>query len=465
MGERLQRIYEFDEFRLDATDRLLFRGNELVPLSPKVLDTLVMLVENSGRVLHKDELMERVWEGTFVEENNLSQAISALRKALGGRSGDHAFIETVPKRGYRFVARVSEAGAAVARPPVAFANAGDGDRLARLEPVGGAVPLDSGFYIVRPADDEFQAAIARGDSIVLVKGARQMGKTSLLARGLQNARRAGARVVLTDFQDLGAADLESAETLFMTLGKAIAEELGLDATPRSTWDAEDSANTNFARYMRREVLKGPARVVWGLDEVDRLFGFDFANEVFGLFRAWHNKRALDPTGPWQRLTLAMAYATEAHLFITDANQSPFNVGTRLALEDFTLEQVAELNHRYGSPLGPAQLDRFYRLVGGQPYLVQQGLRAIAHGMSFEAFHAHAHREEGPFGDHLRRVLALLAKDPALGDAMRVVLDGRPCPGEEIFHRLQSAGIIAGESAREARPRCPLYALYLVQHLL
>src|SRR5262249_50473 len=68
-----------------------------------------------------------------------------------------------------------------------------------LEPVGGAVPLDSEFYIVRPADEEFSAAIARGDSIVLVKGARQVGKTSLLARGLQQARQAGAKVVLTDF--------------------------------------------------------------------------------------------------------------------------------------------------------------------------------------------------------------------------------------------------------------------------
>jgi hypothetical protein len=76
-------------------------------------------------------------------------------------------------------------------------------------------------------------------------------------------------------------------------------------------------------------VTGP--VVWGLDEVDRLFSVPFGSEVFGLFRSWHNKRALDPSGPWARLTLAIAYATEAHLFITDLNQSPFNVGTRLAL--------------------------------------------------------------------------------------------------------------------------------------
>ena len=90
-------------------------------------------------------------------------------------------------------------------------------------------------------------------------------------------------------------------------------------------------------------------------------------KVFGLFRSWHNERALDPQGPWGRFTLAIAYATEAHLFITDLNQSPFNVGTRLALADFTLEQVAELNWRYGSPLrGEPELAGFVHLAGGHP---------------------------------------------------------------------------------------------------
>src|SRR5204863_6992379 len=106
---------------------------------------------------------------------------------------------------------------------------------------------------------------------------------------------------------------------------------------------------NFRLYMRREVLgRLETHLVWGLDEVDRLFSCPFASEVFGLFRSWHNERALDPAGPWSRLTLAMSYATEAHLFITDLNQSPFNVGTALALRDFTAEQVGELNQRYAA---------------------------------------------------------------------------------------------------------------------
>jgi tRNA A-37 threonylcarbamoyl transferase component Bud32 len=338
----------------------------------------------------------------------------------------------------------------------------------KMESVGGAVPLDSEFYIVRPTDEEFHAAIARQDTIVLIKGARQMGKTSLLARGLQQERETGARVVLTDFQKLDAFQLESIEMLLLTLAETLADQLDLEARPDQDWTPRRGASFNFERYLRREVLeKIPCQLVWGLDEVDRLFSHDYGSQIFGLFRSWHNARALDPTGPWQRLTLAIAYATEAHLFITDLNQSPFNVGTRLVLEDFSFEQVAELNQRYDAPLrGTSEVERYMRLVRGHPYLVRRGLHEMAtHCAPLATFEEQIDRDEGPFGDHLRRILVLLARDPVLCDAVREVLQGRPCPTQEGFYRLRSAGIISGDSNRDATPRCQLYATYLERHLL
>jgi DNA-binding winged helix-turn-helix (wHTH) protein len=450
-------VVEFGGFRLDLEGRVLFRDGAVVPLAPKALDTLAALVERRGHVVSKDELMERVWSDSFVEENNVNQAISALRKALGQGPGGPVFVETLPKRGYRFVAHVSTDAHALG--PV------EHDAPSRLEPVGGAMPLASPFYIVRPEDELLHDALARQDSVVLVKGPRQIGKTSMLARGLADARAAGARVALTDFQDLGASDLASSEALFQTLGKAIAEQLDLDVTPKAVWDPEDSANTNFGRFVRREVLGGGAHVVWGLDEVDRLFPYPFASEVFGLFRSWHNRRALDPTGPWHRLTLAMAYATEANLFITDVNQSPFNVGTRLTLDELTREQIAELNRRYGSPLGDDKdLAIFASLVGGHPYLVRQGLHSLATGLSLEAFLETAPSVEGPYAEHLARILFLLSRDPALAEAVRDVVERRKLPDEESFYRLRSAGILLGDSVHDARPRCLLYALYIERHL-
>jgi hypothetical protein len=188
--------------------------------------------------------------------------------------------------------------------------------------------------------------------------------------------------------------------------------------------------------------------------------------VFGLFRSWHNERALDPTGPWSRLTLAIAYATEAHLFITDVNQSPFNVGTRLDLEDFNFGQVVDLNDRYGSPLrDDGELKRFPKLLGGQPYLVRHALNELASGhVAFETLAAEADHDEGIFGDHLRRMLVMLAKDAGLMDVVRGLLQNRAQTDASSFYRLRSGGVIRGDSLREAQPRCEIYASYLKRHL-
>ncbi len=337
-----------------------------------------------------------------------------------------------------------------------------------FEPVGGAVPLESPFYIERAVDREFHEAIERQDSLVLVKGARQVGKTSLLARGLQRARQRGARVVLIDFQSLSQEFFVSAEKLILSLAETLADQLDLDASPSRMWNSFMSPGINFERFLRREVLsRVDSPVVWGLDEVDRLFTCDFGSDIFGLFRSWHNKRALDPDGPWKRLTQVIAYATEAHLFITDLNQSPFNVGTRLALEDFTYEQVAQLNERYGAPLRDrAEIARYFRLVGGHPYLVRRGLHEMAQRRwSLARLEAEADHDEGPFGDHLRRMLLSLSQDPALREVVQSVLEGRPSSNTENFYRLRSAGLLAGDSVRDLRPRCQLYATYLEKHLL
>src|ERR1044072_738108 len=110
MMNRPGRFYLFDSFRVDVSERLFFKDNREVSLTPKVFDTLLVLLENSSHVMTKKELMQQVWPDSFVEENNLAQNISILRKALGKtREGDD-YIQTVPKRGYRFVGDVRATG-------------------------------------------------------------------------------------------------------------------------------------------------------------------------------------------------------------------------------------------------------------------------------------------------------------------------------------------------------------------
>ena len=108
MSQQESQSYEFGRFRLKTAERVLLREGELGPLTPKVFDILVTLVEHGGQVVAKDDLMKRVWPNTFVEEGNLTQNISLLRKALGETPGGVQFIETVPRRGYRFVAETNE---------------------------------------------------------------------------------------------------------------------------------------------------------------------------------------------------------------------------------------------------------------------------------------------------------------------------------------------------------------------
>ena len=129
-GRETLRIYEFGPFHLDPSERKLLRANEIVALTPRAFDTLHLLVRNSGRVMDKDELIRMLWPDTFVEEGSLSNHIFLLRKALGEAPG---FIETVPRRGYRFVGAVRQLpGATTTTLPEKATQAGAPGRASLL---------------------------------------------------------------------------------------------------------------------------------------------------------------------------------------------------------------------------------------------------------------------------------------------------------------------------------------------
>jgi len=336
-----------------------------------------------------------------------------------------------------------------------------------LEQIGGAVPLDSKFYVERQTDKTFQDMIARRDSIVLLKGARQVGKTSLLARGLDAARQTGMRVLWTDFQKLTDSQLQNLDTFFKAIGQILARQLGLKVKPQDVWQTDYSPHLNFEDFFIDEILAASEKpVLWAIDETDRFFLYPFSSQVFALFRSWHNQRAFEPTNPCSRLTLVITYATE-YLLIKDPNQSPFNVGTKLILEDFNLEQVADLNQRYGSPLQhDSELLRFHNLLGGQPYLVRCGLNDIvSRNLTLDEFIRTAEHDDGTFSDHLRRIVLLLNDNEQLSEVIRGVLRGKPCPDYDSFNHLRGAGILKGDSKNDVSFRCEIYESYLHKHLL
>ncbi len=108
MSLQAKQFYEFGPFRVDPGEHLLSRNGAPLPLTPKAFETLLVLIRNSGHLMLKQELMQAVWPDSFVEEANLSQNISMLRKALGDSVQESRYIVTVPGRGYRFIGELKQ---------------------------------------------------------------------------------------------------------------------------------------------------------------------------------------------------------------------------------------------------------------------------------------------------------------------------------------------------------------------
>ena len=206
-------------------------------------------------------------------------------------------------------------------------------------------------------------------------------------------------------------------------------------------------------------------LVFIMDEVDRLFRFPYRDDFFSLIRVWHETRAYDEI--FNKLNLVLAYSTEAFLFIQDAS-SPFNVGSRIELEDFDRSQVEDLNLRHSQPArDDSEIDSLTSLVGGHPYLVRKALYELVtrdwtvnHLIDVNV----ALADDGPFGEHLRSHLWHLYKSPELGIAMKEVLHNNTCSNDQFFYRLRSAGLVQGHSRYSAFPRCGLYERYFGSHL-
>jgi len=208
MNEPQTRIYEFGEFRLDAVKRLLLQGEEIVPLMPKAFDTLLYLVRNGGRVIDKDELMREVWTDTIVEENNLSQNISILRRVLGEKKSEHRFIVTVPGKGFKFVAEVravSESAsdapiktiAVLPFKPLVAENRNEALELGMADTL--IAKLGGEEIVVRPFSAvRHYASVGQEDCLL---AARQLGVQAVLEGTIQTAAdriRVSARLVCGD---------------------------------------------------------------------------------------------------------------------------------------------------------------------------------------------------------------------------------------------------------------------------
>jgi hypothetical protein len=334
-----------------------------------------------------------------------------------------------------------------------------------LEPTKGAVPIGSPFYTLRESDSELEQAIKGQESVILVRGPRQVGKTSSLARAMMLVDTLGWRQVSTDFQKLNAFQLFDVDKFCLVLAKTLARQQGFAYDFAEEWVEEFGPNLNLDHFVRALVEASPTPLVWFMDEADRIFSAPFASDFYGLVRTWHNARATDPRGPWSRLTIAIGYATEARLFIQDLTQSPFNIGREVSIKNFTTEQTNDLNRKYERPIKRASdVEALQYLLGGHPFLTRKALELLSSGkIDFSTFTQTAAQDAGPYGDHLKRVLYSVSQEPGVLNALKASLTFRPARDEDSVQRLIAAGILK-EVGDTIELSCDLYTQYLSRHL-
>ncbi|MDF5729685.1 MAG: AAA-like domain-containing protein [Rhizonema sp. PD38] len=332
-----------------------------------------------------------------------------------------------------------------------------------LEMPSGTMKPESAFYVERNADAIALSTIVQQGVTIPIKGPRQVGKSSLLMRIIQAARNAGKRVAYLDFQQLNTAVLKDEELFFRQFCCWISDVLELEDKVDEYFRLNITTIQRCDRYLQRHILKGLGQpLVLAMDEVDRVFDTNFRNDFFGMLRSWHNSRAIYPS--LDKLDLVLVTSTEPYQLIDDLNQSPFNVGQIIELEDFTPALVADLNRRHNSPIDDNLLQQLIRLLGGHPFLVRKAMYLVASKQvtPTELF-ANATAASEPFGDHLRRLLSLLYNKPELIQGMQQVISQNICPDRQIFWRLRGAGLVRADK-QASLPRCQLYAEYFRENI-
>lgn len=339
------------------------------------------------------------------------------------------------------------------------------DPSSEIEPPFGAMRPTSRMYIRRVADDYCLSHMNQSYATTLfIKASRQMGKTSLMHRALYQAGQEHHRVsAFVDFQEFPKQHFDQEQDFLMEFCGSISNDLGLPPAVDQYWRGAQTDSLKCRAYMAEYIMPAVnAPLILALDELDRVLTSPFRDNFFGMLRAWHNYRARDER--FAKLSLLLSSSTEPYLFIDNPNQSPFNVAEVIALEDFTRAEVDELNQRHRLPLTPAQVDDLMDLVDGHPFLTRLALYQVATGkIKWQQLLAQATAENGPFGDHLRRYLALINQKPELKQAMLEICRSQTCPDEQIFHRLKGAGLIK-RAGQQIVLRNKLYTRYFKECL-
>ncbi|MGB0384408.1 MAG: AAA-like domain-containing protein [Ardenticatenaceae bacterium] len=337
--------------------------------------------------------------------------------------------------------------------------------LARLDAPGGGVKLRDRLYVEREADGLLRRQLLKWGSTTTIHAPRQTGKSSLLMRGLRYAKKNEAKVVFFNFQSLGRELLSTPESFLRGLAGMICRQLGLDDTiVAQAWQVAGKAQQKLTYFLEDHVLpEFEVPIIVAMDHADSLLQTDFYSDFFGLVRSWHDRRAFNPE-QWEKLNIVMVISTEPYLLINHINQSPFNVGLKLELADFSAAQVGQLNQQHGAPVAESDFADLMAWLGGQPYLTRQAFYTLlTKKWSWRDFARQAATDDGPFGAHLRRLYSKVSDNGELKKALKEIIRTSGCADDKSCFRLLRAGLIKS-SGKGYTCRCELYRIYFERKL-
>jgi hypothetical protein len=310
---------------------------------------------------------------------------------------------------------------------------------------GGAVDVDSRFYIHREADDTVFNAIRKPRGLVTVRGPRQTGKTSLIQQAYVNTKKTAEplRPVFVDFQGLPSRDLDSLDVIWRAIAISAAAQIGSQPPLPDSWPTGPGASydRNITCFLERNVLVSEAGpLVIFLDEVDRVFATPLKDDFFPSVRAFFNRGAWDPV--WKAVRWVLATSSEPSFFIQDLTQSPFNVGLRVELDSFTAEETAEFARRHGLAASSDLIERIMDFTGGRPYLVHLLLYHMTlNPESEDQLLDAASAGGGILWDHLKHYQKQLQREPDLCKVFQEIIAGSRCVDFRLAERLEAAGLV------------------------
>ena len=326
----------------------------------------------------------------------------------------------------------------------------------------GSVALSSPFYIGRSQIESlcYETVIKPG-SLIRIKGAKWMGKTSLVNRILKQGRISEQKVVYLDFDSVERSIAGNLDKLLRWLCVMVSRQVDLENKVKEFWDTDilgsnDNCTVYFEEYILAETTEA---IAFALDNIDKLFAYEgVIEDFFGMLRSWHEKGKTHDC--WSQLRLILSHSTEVYIPL-DINQSPFNAGIPILLEEFDANQVEALAYLYQLNWNKSQVNKLMDLVGGHPYLVRLAMYRIkTNNLTLEQFLNRATLEMTIYSDPLRRLLNTLKQSPTLTEAFaKVVSSTEPISLDSLqIYQLHSIGLVQHKQ-NLVSPRCKLYRDY------